>query len=504
MKMEKSMTTSPRNILRRASIGLATASIMLVGCITEPLDDSQEAPPPGDSELRAGDRQDGQPNNAGPGCNPADHDKIGISYKDVGNGSETVPYRIYNAFQLISMSKAGQDMSKHYEQCADIDMNDLTMFGAPERRFTIGWNANPFTGSYDGNGFAIKNFTNNITSPLFAGSDESQVGLFGYIAHAELSNISLVDATVSAPEGWSIGTLVGHMEASTVHNCHSSGSVEGIGDVGGLVGHAIAKSLIVESSAATHVKFYDYRAGGLVGVLNASTVMKSSASGDVFGVDDGDNGGAGGFVGDTFDHSSIANCFATGDVSGFAGVGGFGSSMQKTHILNSYATGDVRGYLSVGGFASFLDASFLANVYATGNVVGEWDYVGGFVGAVQNSTIANGYATGDVTGIYQTQVGGFAGLMQGGTISNVFTLSQSIQGQADVGVFAALDKGGSTVTNAYYWSKVACVNNNCNTAFATPESKKSRFFSKNNAPLDMWDFVNIWEEIPGTTPVLKQ
>ncbi|MBK9069579.1 MAG: hypothetical protein IPL79_01005 [Myxococcales bacterium] len=657
------MTTSKSNIFRRISIGLAVASIMLVGCITEPLDDSQEAPPRSEeSEFRAGDPQNASgslaldcaesnawivnnhdgyalgntPNElilangedcanwedegqgicdamknygagvwnfdrwafvyesdgllvcgcecAGPGCNPADdHGNVGISYNDVGDGTEAVPYRIYNAFQLVSIAKENQALGKHYEQCADIDMNILKMFGAPPRRFTIGSADTPFTGSYNGNNFTIENFHYDANSPLLAGSSEDQVGLFGVIANAHLGNIKLENAAIASGIGSDVGTLVGRMDSSTVSNCQASGKIDGWLTVGGLVGRANANSLISKSSAATHVHVREtsYRAGGFVGALFASTVEESSASGNVFG--QGANE-VGGFVGDTYENSSIRDCLATGDVFGNESVGGFaGSFWRETNVLNSAASGDVSGYskvggfvgvmtqvslsncsssgdvnghaavgglagsvdqvsfvancfssgdvagfyivggfsgtavssyfthsratgdvsgtYNVGGFGGAITSSFVANAYATGDVWGEAS-VGGFAGEFGNTNISVGYAAGEVIGVYQ--VGGFAGHMSGGSaMSNVFALSQTIKGQTSVGVLIGLNSSGSAVANSHYWSGVTCVNNNCNTNFATPQSQQAHFYSKSNAPLDMWDFVNVWEEVPGSTPVLK-
>ena len=639
-------------------MGLAAASIMLVGCVTESLDDSHEAPPSADSEPRAGYRQNASgsaamdcadsnawivnnhdgyalgntPNElilasgedcanwedegqgicdamknygagvwnfdrwafvyesdgqlvcgcecAGPGCNQADdHGKVGISYNDVGDGTEAVPYRIYNAFQLVSLAKESQALGKHYEQCADIDMNILKMFGAPPRRFTIGSATTPFTGSYNGNEFMISNFAYNVTSAFLAGSVLDQVGLFGVIANAHLENIELENAAVTSPGGHDIGTLVGRMDSSTVFNCRASGMAEGNETVGGLVGRANANSLISKSIAAIYVKVSSYRGGGFVGALFASTVEDSSASGKVLGPLASE---VGGFVGDTYESSSIKDSLATGDVNGdrtvggfagslwfetnvsnasatgnvngdlnvggfagvmiqvslsnchaagnvngysevggFAGVigdsllfrsyasgnvsgsetvGGFSGHIYVSHVTNSAATGDAGGLGGVGGFVGQVDYSFLSDVYATGSVLGQGDLVGGFVGTANSATIQNGYATGDVVGL--SSVGGFAGYYQG-ALSRVFSLAQAIQGDANVGVLIGSYDPWASVANAHYWSGVTCVNNNCNTNFATPQSQQAHFFSKNNAPLDLWDFVNVWEEVPGSTPVLK-
>lgn len=168
-------------------------------------------------------------------------------------------------------------------------------------------------------------------------------------------------------------------------------------------------------------------------------------------------------------------------------------------VSRCHATGEVAATESVGGFSGGLFDSTLTNVYSTGSVSGE-TWVGGFVGAAAYTSIANGYSTGNVAA--QDFVGGFAGGGIGATVSSVFSLAQTIEGLTYVGAVVGGTQGG-TFNNAYYWSGVSCANNNCNTDFATPKNHLSYFYSSNNAPLNLWDFVFVWEAVPGGTPVLK-
>ena len=426
-------------------------------------------------------------------CDPSDDPTL-TSYNAHGDGTPSNRYRVYNPAQLRSISLNDAALGMHYLQCADVDFAGF--YSDDNKYFTIGTEPKPFFGAFDGNDYKIESFVYDVGGPFFGGTHVDELGLFGSMDGATLHNVKVYDATVRSPQGENIGTLVGFMRASEVSQSQGSGAVEGNETVGGLIGHASANSLIVESSAATNVAIHEYRARGLVGALVASTVAKSSASGNVAG-DSADE--LGGFVGDVYANALIQDSFATGHVAGDISVGGFSGTMHVGVVSRCHATGEVAGTESVGGFSGGLFNSTLANVYSTGSVSGE-TWVGGFVGAAAYSSIANGYAAGSVAA--QDFVGGFAGAGIGATVSSVFSLAQTIEGLTYVGAVVGGTQGG-TFTNAYYWSGVGCANNNCNTDFATPKNHQSYFYSSNNAPLNLWDFVFVWEAVPGSTPVLK-
>jgi hypothetical protein len=126
----------------------------------------------------------------------------------------------------------------------------------------IGTSDNPFTGSFDGQGYEIRDLF--INRP-----DESYVGLFAMVNEGErIEDIGVVNATVTGYEY--VGGLVG-LNAGTVSNSYSSGSMTGIEIVGGLVG---GNSGTVSNSYSTgNVSGIDI-VGGLVG-LNFGTVSNS-------------------------------------------------------------------------------------------------------------------------------------------------------------------------------------------------------------------------------------
>ena len=91
----------------------------------------------------------------------------------------------------------------------------------------IGTSGDPFTGSFDGQGYEIRDlFINRL--------DENEVGLFGLVDEGGIiKNVGVVNATVVAKQH--VGGLVGN-NSGTVSNSYFSGSVTGDQYVGGLVG----------------------------------------------------------------------------------------------------------------------------------------------------------------------------------------------------------------------------------------------------------------------------
>jgi hypothetical protein len=188
-------------------------------------------------------------------------------------------------------------------------------------------------------------------------------------------------------------------------------------------------------------------AGGFVGT-NYSTITGTSwtarpdscaesfacASGNV---SVGSLGRGGGFAG--LNQGTISFAFATGNVSGVAGLpssngafndttqlGGFVADNQGA-ISNSFAKGMVgtggTAYLTVGGFAASNEGS-ISNALATGAVLaGDFSSAGGFVGS-NSATISNSQAFGNVTAGASSIAGGFASISGGsqdlgGSFTNV-------------------------------------------------------------------------------------
>lgn len=332
-----------------------------------------------------------------------------------GAGTTASPYQVATAAQLAGIT--GGYLSCAFTQTADISLSGYsswTPIGAAS--------GTPFTGSYDGQSRTVSNLA--IANRASHGS-----GLFGYSDGASLENVIvsgvMIDQYVDASFRKNLsGALVGKATNTEIDNCHSSGSIEGYNDLGGLVGGLTDGSTITRSSSSANVNGNAWDAGGLVGYM-AGTRPTSISSSWATGTVTSTGVFTGGLVGGTWDTPTITESYATGDVSytgtrtsGYEGwaVGGLvGLAAANTGvggtIVRSFATGDVNGgSRGSGGLVGTVpDSKYeIRDSFATGDVYGDQTsdgsavLVGGLLGGLDRAnsavvTIANSYATGAVT-----------------------------------------------------------------------------------------------------------
>jgi hypothetical protein len=169
----------------------------------------------------------------------------------------------------------------------------------------------PFTGSFNGRGYAIRD--------LFIDLPETgYIGLFSVVGEGgRIENIAMVNADVTSTAY--IGALVG-VNRGTVSYSYSTGSLNGALWVGGLVGQ---NDGTVNNSYSTCDVTSDSGAGGLMS-LNTGTVSNSYSTGNVVG-----DSGAGGLI--AANSGTVTNSFSTGSVNGNEYLGGLiGYSDQGT------------------------------------------------------------------------------------------------------------------------------------------------------------------------------
>jgi hypothetical protein len=157
----------------------------------------------------------------------------------------------------------------------------------------------------------------------------------------------------------------------TIRDCHSSGTVTGNADTGGLVGRNSGFVTRCYSSGA--VSFGD-GVGGLVGRNGRWCEPMAELC--------------------SYRPGTVTNCYSTGFVSGHFDVGGLvGENSFESTITNCYQTGRVEGDRRVGGLlgsnGKYVGAT-VANCYSTGFVWGHSD-VGGLVGSVFAGPVADSY-----------------------------------------------------------------------------------------------------------------
>jgi hypothetical protein len=268
------------------------------------------------------------------------------------------------------------DLGDSYILMNDLDSNapGYEELASPTTNGGKGWQPigtydDPFTGSFDGQVYDIRDLF--INRP-----DEDCVGLFSTTGDGVIEDIGVVNADVTGK--WCTGGLVG-VNRGIVNNSYSTGSVTGSAHVSGLVGANVGE---VSNSYSTSSVTGDSYVGGLVGT-NSGTVSNSYSTGSVTG-----DGYVGGLVGINYE-ATISNSYSTGSVTGdYYFVGGLVGANSGT-VSNSYSTGSVTGDAVVGGLVGD-NSGTVSSSYSTGSVTGD-EYVGGLVGWNVEGTVSNSF-----------------------------------------------------------------------------------------------------------------
>ena len=274
-----------------------------------------------------------------------------------------------------------------YELAAPIDLSTIDNWqplGFCTSNECADVDANPFTGTFDGNGHIISGLAINSTD-----NGRFAIALFGIIEGAELRNIHLRGASVNVNHAARTAMLVGLMSSgSTLSKSSAQGLVTSTttSDVGGLVGGTINKNVISSSYVFDSVLSSEGTVGGLVGYFENSDVRFSYV-------------------------------FNTA-VSGINRVGGLVGYFQNADISASYVSNTaVSGDDNTGGLigvALVIADSKVTASYVLATSVNGSNYVGGLVGRSafinpQTLTIDSTYVAQVELHSTGSNIGGLAG-----------------------------------------------------------------------------------------------
>ena len=191
---------------------------------------------------------------------------------------------------------------------------------AGEEWTPIGNSSNTFQGTFDGQGYSIKNLV--ITS----GND--YVGLFGFTTNGVIKNLVVENAQVKGRVG--TGVVAGSPYTSKYQNITVKGHVEVdgmayVGTVGGRNAYANWDRIVVDVDDTSYVNAnsvengtaYRSYVGGVIGFMGEGghTVSNVKSNIDV----KGSTCDVGGIVGIAHYGNSFVNCVCTGDVEIYAG-----------------------------------------------------------------------------------------------------------------------------------------------------------------------------------------
>jgi len=224
-----------------------------------------------------------------------------------------------------------------------------------------------FSGSFDGQGYEIRDLFINRPNEAF-------VGLFGAIGdRGVIENIGVVNATVTS--GYAVGSLVGWNHGTVSDSC-AAGMVTGDDQwAGGLT------------------EWNDSVVGGLVGDYNGA-VSNSYFTGSVTG-----QGWVGGLVGQN--GGNVNNSYSSAEVVGSDRLVGGLVGFSGGTVSNSYASGSVIGDHCVGGLVGYIGgidddghirAGVVSNCYSTGSVIGRYVFGGLIAGGMEyGATVVNSF-----------------------------------------------------------------------------------------------------------------
>ncbi len=136
----------------------------------------------------------------------------------------------------------------------------------------------PFTGTFDGNGHAIKNYTYSTTT-----EDLMHAGLFCRTKNASFKNLTMTNVNISVKSGGNFAALAAYGQGTTFENITVSGKLSASGIVnslGGIVGSLSGGSLTKCTNKAdvTITGAADAAAAGVAGTASANTTVKNCSN----------------------------------------------------------------------------------------------------------------------------------------------------------------------------------------------------------------------------------
>jgi hypothetical protein len=377
----------------------------------------------------------------------------------------------------------------------------------------IGGSADPFSGAFDGKGYAVtlKSFHHEALSNT-SGKD---LGVFGRTkgisteTAAEIRNLSIfseINQTITTTGACYVGLLAGYADEYTKF---ASVSVSGSLTInrnlsngpaiygGGIVGY-VKNSRISDSTSAASLDFSSTvessgspagNAGGIAGYgANGTVITNCSTSGSIQIASRGFQSGAGGIIGYvTGATSEVSRCSASGDITmtglnqqefagGIAGYSGGSAKISQCHYTGGTVQdiGLANQYPYAGGISGYnYNGAIIEECFSSGTVRAEGaliPYAGGVAGYTSGNlaTIKDSYSTMTAIAVSQgkiTLVGGVvaATANTGKTLRCYATgsVSATVNGQGNtgmgVGIAVALNVGG--ISGSIYYGDSSNVEN---------------------------------------------
>ena len=340
-----------------------------------------------------------------------------------GTGALCDPYLISSLDNLywVSQNSSSWASGKYFVQTANIDATSTSSWNSGAGWSPIGNLSTRFYANYDGRGYTISNLYINRTG--------SGIGFFGFTQSGTIKNMyfSNVSLTAAITDVYGVGILSAYSYLSTFTNCkitnstfNTSGSQCYAGTMFGRMSN-VTVSYCNSTANAAHTNASAVHApyGGLIGSLESGggTITYSYATGNVSKSTGGNR--TGGFIG-IVEAGTVSKCYASGNVTTANQGGGF--------VGNSYT-------------CTFSDCYAVGNVNSTAS-----DGKGSFAGFAQSgTTFTRCYGAGVLSGYVGGWSGGWSGYTTDATFNNCF-FDQTTTGYANAFGYASNNTGSPTAT----------------------------------------------------------
>lgn len=373
--------------------------------------------------------------------------------------------------------------------CAGLDFVPLM----PSHEGQIG-----YRGVFDGNGYTISNVSID--------SEEENAGIFAEAYDAEFKDLNVNNITITSHNAWGVGALVGYAENTDVSNVHVSNVNiwSDDGGVGGLIGYLESYREDDPETNFNHITnvsvdggsiYGDYEVGGLIGAIYWGDALEDELLIDIAytnvdveaGGSDGDVGGLVGYLDADYDEDEANTTVTIRDAYSWSNV----------YAPDGENIGGIVGHFSADSYEGTVTAK-LERVYSNGDVTG-YEEVGGLIGEICDAydndiyIIKDSFAASKVTVLSEDEggilVGALFGNGNGSDLENGITVSNLYYDQVRAGIDTAGPIEGLD-------NEVSVVNTTGN---------QNNYFINNitNAPLNTWDFDDIWVANQHIMPTFK-
>lgn len=261
-----------------------------------------------------------------------------------------------------------------------------------------------FSGQFDGN--------SHVISKAHYDPSKENIGLFGIIDNAKVSNLTIDDLLAHPYNYYTIGGLVARANNSIIYNCHTRGEIYNSNTGGGIV--SIANKCRIERCSA-QIDFTGSRVGGIAGIFVCDSTRTSS------------NG--------VFHCSYVGNIDSAPSVGGIVGLcHSISEGTGNFRIENCFSRGTITKDYESGSGPTYGGQSVNTEDNKHGGIVGE-------VESIDTLFILNCYSNDAITSIPAYY--GNAKYYAGGILATAdVTTTLYIKNCYHAGPISSRDKGG--------------------------------------------------------------